>query len=105
MDLTEAEVQHALRLWIGNYLCNEQNMEIEESMLFVMDHEDELIGAMEDGIFQHAAVGSPPPFACHTPRSRGQSVDNDLRLSNESNFCAHRTVMRNHQTSYWSSVG
>ena len=51
-DLTEAQVQHAMRLWMGNYLCNEQNMEIEEAMLFVMDHEDELIAAMEDGIYQ-----------------------------------------------------
>jgi hypothetical protein len=48
--LTEAQVEHALRLWIAHVLCDECGAPQEQAMLFTKDWEADLLDAMEDAV-------------------------------------------------------
>jgi hypothetical protein len=48
--LSERQVTQALRLCMGRVLCDECGMEVGDAMDFILDHESDLLTAMEDAI-------------------------------------------------------
>jgi hypothetical protein len=57
MGMTEGQVTRALRLFMGRTLCR-IGMTQEQAMLFVYDHELQLLGALEEAVEEyHAALG------------------------------------------------
>jgi hypothetical protein len=52
-EMTEGEVEHALRLFAGRQLCDRCDIEPADAMAYVLDHEMDIVEAMGEAIYAY----------------------------------------------------